>query len=455
MWHQTMTTEPGLTATTSPEHPLEMKSTSSLWSGKRFYIAALLFLNLFINYMHRVSLSVAAPSIARDLGWDAGKMGLLFSSYQWTYCLFLLFWGWISDRIGTRWVNALSVTMWSIAGMLTGVATTFGSMMATRLALGAGEAASFPSSAKVVRQWFPPNERGLATAIFNAGTFAGPAFSAPFVTWLLLRVGWQLSFMITGSFGFVWVLLWLIFFRKPSECSWLPQEERTYILSQTDSPTQATTPPPGALFWLLGRRTMWGLFLTQGCCAYTMLLFLFWLPSYLVQSRHMSLTKAGWFTSIPYVVAVALGLFVGRLSDSLLTRDAIKRGGRRTLLMVFIVLSGVVLLTNMVANQYLLLFLVSMSLACISSALALNIALTNDLVWNPQMLGVAVGFLILGGNLFGSAVPIITGYIVKWTGNFDLAFYLAGFLLFVALLVCFSMTRAPLSFEQDGQGAMQ
>ena len=442
-----MTTGP-IIGVALPAEPVATAKTTSLWSGKRFYIAALLFFNLFINFMHRINLSVAAPAIAKDFGWDAGKMGLLFSSYQWTYCLFLLPWGWAVDRIGTRWVNGLSVTMWSIAGMLTGVATSFGGMLVTRLALGGGEAASFPTSGKVVRQWFPPGERGLATAIFNAGTFAGPAFSAPLVAWLLLKEGWRVSFMLTGSMGFVWVILWLKFFRKPSECSWLPADERNYILAQTDSQTKTATPPSGALLRLMSRRTMWGLFLTQGCCAYTMLLFLFWLPSYLVQARHMSLVKASWFTSVPYVVAVVLGLLIGKLSDSVLTKEAIKQGKRRTLLIVFILLSGVVLLTNMVVNEYLLLLLISISLACISSALSLNIALTNDLVWNPAIVGLATSFLILGGNIFGSLVPIATGYIVKWTGSFDIAFYLAGFLLFAAALICFTMTRRPLSFEE-------
>jgi nitrate/nitrite transporter NarK len=96
-----------------------------------------------------------------------------------------------------------------------------------------------------------------------------------------------------------------------------------------------------------------------------------------------------------------------------------------------------------------LLLLISISLACISSALSLNIALANDLVWNPQMLGITVGFMILGGNIFGSLVPIVTGYIVKFTGSFDIAFYLAGFLLFVAALICFTMTRRPLNFDED------
>jgi ACS family glucarate transporter-like MFS transporter len=444
-----MTTGPTIDVTASPANQAPIAEGGSLWSGKRLFIAALLFLNLFINFMHRINLSVAAPAIARDFRWDAGKMGLLFSSYQWTYCLFLLMWGWLADRISTRTVNGLSVAIWSVAGMLTGVATTFGSMLATRLALGAGEAASFPTSGKVIRQWFPAKERGLATAIFNAGSFAGPAFSAPLVAWLLLREGWRVSFMITGSLGFIWVILWLKFFRPPAECSWLPEEERKYILAQTDSKAKITAPPKGTLLRLMGRRTMWGLFLTQGCCAYTMLLFLFWLPSYLVQSRHMSLVKASWFTSIPYVMAVILGLLIGKLSDTVLTREAIKQGKRRTLLIIFILLSCTVLLINMVANEWLLLLLISISLACISSALSLNITLTNDLVWNPEMVGVAMGFLMLGGNIFGSLVPIITGYIVKWTGSFDLAFHLAGFLLFVSALICFTMTRKPLSFEES------
>jgi ACS family glucarate transporter-like MFS transporter len=432
-----------------PEQQIAVVKIGSLWHGKRFYIAALLFLNLFINYIHRFSLSVAAPEIAKDFRWDAGKMGLLFSSYQWTYCLFILFWGWMSDRIGTRWLSALSVTIWSIAGMLTGMATTFGGMVATRLVLGGFEAASFPLSAKVVRQWFPSSERGLATAIFNAGTFAGPALGAPMIAWLLLKVGWRVSFMITGSLGFFWVALWLLIFRLPSECAWLPEEERDYILAQTDFRANAPTVPKGALLRLMGRKTMWGLFLTQGCCAYTMLLFLFWLPSYFVQSRHMSLARASWFTSVPYVSAVVLGLLVGKLSDSMLTREAVRQGKRRTLLIVFILLSSTILMTNMVANQYVLLLLISISLVCISCALSLNIALTNDLSWNPQMVGIAISFIILGGNIFGSLMPIATGYIVKMTGSYDFAFYLAGFLLFLAALISFTMTRVPLNFDDS------
>jgi MFS family permease len=317
-------------------------------------------------------------------------MGLLFYSYQWTYCVFLLLWGWMTDRMYTRFVNALSVTIWSIAGMLTGVATTFGGMLTTRLALGAGEAASFPTAGKVVRQWFPASERGLATAISNAGTFAGPAFSAPMVAWLLSRVGWRFSFTLTGSLGFVWVLLWVKFFRVLSECSWLPEEERNYILSQSD-PRARSVALKGALLRIVVRKTMWGVFLTQGCCAYAMLLFLFWLPSYLVQSRHMSLLKAGWLTSVPYIFAMMLGLLVEKVSDSLLTHEAVRQGKRRSLLIVFILLSGAVLFDQHGRKRISpagASFLLS---GLPFERLSLNIALTSDLVWNPEMVGTALG----------------------------------------------------------------
>jgi len=379
-------------------------------------------------------------------------MGWIFSGFLWTYMVCLIPWGWATDRYGSRKVGALSMTLWSLGGMATGATVGFGSMMASRLALGVGEGASFPIAGKVVRQWFPAGERGLATAIFNAGTFAGPAISAPIVAWLVLQTGWRWSFVITGAIGILWAILWLAFFRAPAECSWLPEDERNYLLSQTGAPPKAAapqTPTKGALRLLLSRKTMWGQFLTQGCCAYTMYLYLAWLPSYLVRERHMDLMKASWFTALPYLISVVLGIMIGKLSDSILTPEAVKQGKRRTLLIIFILLSSVVLLTNVVSNQWVVVALISLALTSISSALTLNIAMCNDLVWDPTMAATALGFQILGGNTFGIFAPILTGYIVKTTGSFNSAFFLAGGLLFLGAATSLTMTRRPLAFGED------
>jgi sugar phosphate permease len=168
--------EPGGTPdVTIPAQQDETREASSLWTGKRLYIALFLFFNLFINYMNRINLSVAAPAIAKEFRLDPAIMGLTFSSFMWTYTLCLIPWGWMSDRIGTRKVNSYSVLIWSLGAMLTGAVTGFGTMLFSLCILGVGESASMPIAGKVVRQWFPPSERGLATAIFNAGIFAGPA----------------------------------------------------------------------------------------------------------------------------------------------------------------------------------------------------------------------------------------------------------------------------------------
>ena len=145
------------------------------------------------------------------------------------------------------------------------------------------------------------------------------------------------------------------------------------------------------------------------------------------------------------------GILIGKLSDSILTPEAVKQGKRRTLLIVFILLSSVVLLTNVVSNQWVVVALISVALTCISSALTLNIAMCNDLVWDPTMAATALGFQILGGNAFGLFAPILTGYIVKSTGSFNSAFFLAGGLLFLGAITSLSMTRKPLAFGEQAK----
>jgi ACS family glucarate transporter-like MFS transporter len=378
-------------------------------------------------------------------------MGLVFSAFLWTYALCLVPIGWLVDKFGTRKVNAASVAVWSVAAMLTGAITNLGNMMAARLALGVGEAASWPNAGKVIREWFPADERALAMSVANAGSYAGPAIMSPIIAWIVLQTSWRWSFLILGSTGIIWVVIWLKMFRKPAETSWLPAAERDYILSRTDQATAKRAPevPKGAVLRLLSRTTMWGIFLTQGCCIYTMYLYLTWLPSYLVRARGMQLMKASLFNAVPYVVAVVLGIYFGRLSDKILTPAALKQGKRRTLLIVFMLLSSTVLLVTVTKNEYLALLLISWSLSCISTASVLNNALANDLVENPNMVGTATGILILGGNTFGLSAPIITGFIVKTTGSFDSAFFLAGGLLIVGALISFTMTKRPLSFEED------
>jgi ACS family glucarate transporter-like MFS transporter len=171
-----------------------------------------------------------------------------------------------------------------------------------------------------------------------------------------------------------------------------------------------------------------------------------------MQARGMRLMKAGIYSALPFLIAVILGIFIGKISDKILNADKMKRGHRRAAVITFMLLSSVVLLTNMVRNEFVVLALISISLTSISSAITLNFALANDLITEPRVTGTVMGTQVLGGNIFGLMAPMVTGFIVKATGSFNSAFILAGSLMIFGALVSFTFTRKSIVYQIPGQG---
>jgi MFS family permease len=413
---------------------------------RRGWIYLFLFTLAMINYVDRVALSVASKPIAEEFGLSPVAMGYLFSSFLWTYLVCLIPMGILVDRLGTKVVNAAGITLWSVATMLTGGAWNYGSLIFTRLAMGIGEATTFPAGGRVVREWIPAGERGVTNAIFVAGTQAGPAAGALIVAWILSRIGWRGSFVAVGAVGLVWLLAWLIWFDKPERTRWLGAEERARILRERDAETSAMERRTRAtrVLDLLRSRTMLGLALAEGCAVYTQYLFLTWLPSYLQTTRHLTILKTGVFTALPYAGAAVLGILLGRLSDRLLTRDAVGQGRRRSMGVVMMLSSAVILFTPWVEIIWLMLLLFMLSLTGMATAISLNFSLVNDLLRNPEDSGKAMAILIVGGNTFGIAAPIVTGYVIQVTGSYDWGFGIAGLLLVAGATILLTMTRRPI-----------
>jgi len=430
---------------------MDTTKPTSLFTGKRIFAVAFLFFYVVISYIDRVNLSIAGPTIAKHFHWDAAQMGWIFAAYLWTYDACLVPSGWLADKFGVRRVCAVAISIWSVAAMLTGAATNFATMTLARLGLGVGEASTFPVSNKVIRQWVPAGERGFATGIYHSGSFISIALTTPLVAWVVLHTGWRTSFVVFGAMGFVWLIFWLRWFHPPEQCPWLPEEERKYILESRDgtaTTTQATAARQsgtGSAFRVLIRqRSMWGLFLAQGCVNYTNYLFLAWLPTYMVQVRGMNLMKAGIYTAIPYFIAGILEVGLGKASDRLLTPLEVRQGKRRNHVATLLLASMIVLLINVLNSEAAILAVLTVTLACNTTVITYMYALTSDLVEDPRMAGTAFGILLLGGNLFGLCAPIVTGYIVKSTGSFSSAFGLAAGLALIGAVVAITMTRRPL-----------
>jgi ACS family glucarate transporter-like MFS transporter len=425
---------------------------------KRHLVYVGLFVLMFINYLDRVNLSVAAKSIAENYNLSPIDMGYIFSAFLWTYLVCLIPMGLLADRFGGRAITYSTLGLWSLAGIWTGLSATYGSLFASRLVLGIGESASYPAGGKIIREWAPEGERGLAAAFLNCGAHAGLCVGSVMVGALIVQFGWRESFYITGAFGVVLAVVWFAFYRRPERASWLSSAERDLILKgrgETTPRTASEMTQLGALRGLLKSPSMWALALTQGCAGYTLYLFMTWLPSYLAATRGMDVLKTGLFSAIPYGVAAVLGLGLGWFSDKMLKRSNSSNSERRKLIAVLLLLSSVILATPFVESIWLIVALISVSLACVATAMAMNIALTADLMTDGRFNGVATSLLIMGGNLFGTAAPIATGYVVAATGGYSGAFMIAGVLLLGGAAIIISGARSPIRLEAVPIGQAQ
>jgi len=388
---------------------------------------------------------VSAKPIAAEFGLSPVEMGYLFSSFLWLYVICLIPMGIIVDRVGTRMVNAAGIALWSLATVLTGLSTGYGALVASRLVMGMGESTSYPAGNRVIREWMPASERGISMSVFNSGAYFGPAVGSILIGTLVAASGWRMAFYVCGGIGFIWLALWLMRYRLPEQANWISAGERAQILRErnagTDLPKDAQAL---GVLGLLRAPALWGIMLTQGCGVYTQYLFLTWLPGYLQSQKSISLLASATLNSVPYFGAVVLGIALGRVSDRLLAGQAASTGRRRLMVAAMMLLASVILLVPLAGSVEVILLLITVALTGVSSAISLNFALLNDLLTSPNDIGSATGMQVFGGNVFGLLAPIVTGYVISSTGNYDLAFVIAGCLLVIGMISSLFLTRGTI-----------
>lgn len=298
--------------------------------GLRWWIIGLVFLATLINYIDRLTISVLAPVITRDLGLTNTQFGSIVTWFLLAYTISQGLSGRLYDRIGTRLGFVLSITVWSIAAMAHAFARGLGSLSLFRFVLGLGEAGNWPGAAKAVAEWFPARQRAFGMAIFNSGAAIGSIIAPPLIVGLQLRYGWQATFIITGALGFVWLLLWLVFYQSPKQHRWITEEELKEISTSSVSTFSSS------LRWrdLLGYRQVWAIILARFLTDPIWWLYITWLPKYLADARGFTLTKIGLFAWVPYVAADVGSLSGGWLSGHLIARGWSVDRARKTVILI-------------------------------------------------------------------------------------------------------------------------
>lgn len=421
-----------------------MHNDSGLLSKKRVWIYGFLFTLTLINYIDRVSLSVASKVLKEEFDISPVAMGYLFSSFVWLYFLALIPMGYLVGRFGPKKVNGYGIGVWSVATACTAFSTGFVSLLSCRLIMGMGEATTYPAGARVIREWMPLKERGMATAVFHSGSLVGPAVGAIGFGWLISAYGWRIAFIVAGALGFVWLAAWLKWYSHPSKAPWLSATEREEIAQgSTGSQSASQAPVSLGLKGLARSSSMWAIALSHGCAVYATYFFLTWLPSYLQAEKGLTVMSSGIYTAIPYIGAAVLAIVIGRLSDKVMSPEAAQRGQRRMVVASVLLASSVIFLVPALDSTWAILFVITLSLATCASAVSLNLSLVNDLVRSEDDVGTAAGFITAVGNLFGLLAPIVTGYVVAGSGSFALAFVVVGVLLVVGAVLSMFCTRRP------------
>lgn len=293
--------------------------------GLRWWIVGLIFLATLINYIDRLTISVLAPLITIDLGLTNTQFGGILTWFLFAYTISQGLSGKLYDRVGTKRGFVCSIVLWSIAAMGHAFARGLASLSALRFVLGLGEAGNWPGAAKTVAEWFPIRERAFGMAIFNSGAAIGSVIAPPLIVWLSLNYGWQTTFIVTGSLGFLWLLLWLLFYQAPDRHQWLGDEERKLIQEGQRvevSAEAAVAESSTQLGWLelFRYRQVWAIVLARFLTDPVWWLYISWLPKYLADARGFSLAKIGLFAWVPYVAADAGSLSGGWLSGYLIAR---------------------------------------------------------------------------------------------------------------------------------------
>jgi sugar phosphate permease len=196
----------------------------------RWGIAILLGVGIVINYFDRVNLSVAAKPLISEYHLSEADLGIILSSFLWSYAILQIPIGVLLDRTGVKWLMRWGTLLWTIATFMTAIVSGFGLILLARLLLGVAETPAFPGAAKATGYWFPVKERGLATSAFDAAAKFSNVIGVPLVAIAVTLYGWRGGFWLTGILSLIYTIIFWLAYRNPSESRSLSREERTYIV---------------------------------------------------------------------------------------------------------------------------------------------------------------------------------------------------------------------------------
>lgn len=401
---------------------------------ERYKIVALCILAVFVCYIDRVNISVAVIAMQEQYGWSDTVKGFVLSSFFIGYMAFMPTSGWLANRLGGRRVLGYAVLWWSLWTVLTppAAAMSLTMLVIARIAMGLGEAATFPAIYNLYGRWVLPTERSRAVSFLIAGIPLGTLFALTTTGWVIAAYGWPMVFYGFGAIGFLWCLWWFpCSHDRPSEHPRISAAER--VLLEQSAPAESDKAP---VPWgrLLRAPAVWALIINHLCTNWVFYMLLAWLPSYFRTVLGLSIAKSGLYAAGPWLIMFAVGTTSGYVADRFLKRGADLTTVRKTMQITGLVGAALFMLAARDVTSANLAF----GLMCGAlGTLALTWAgfLPNHLEIAPRYADVLMGITNTAGTVPGVIGVAITGWLVDVTGTYTTAFALAaGINIFGALV---------------------
>jgi MFS family permease len=371
-------------------------------------VAVLLSISVLINYVDRGTLSIAAPILKEDLRLSPSQLGILLSSFFWTYSLFQIVSGWLVDRFEVNWLLALGVLVWSFATLSTGLVHGFALLLTARLLLGIGESVAYPSYNKIIAKHFRASYRGRANGLISAGWATGPALGTLVGGLLVAHIGWRLFFVVLGVASLLWLPAWV---------KWMPRG--------AGLATSEAAKPAGILEILL-QRSAWGTFAGLFCFNYLWYFLITWLPFYLVRQRNFSLQTMSLVGGAAFFALALSVLASGWLADRWIAASNNPTRVLKTFCGAGLFLASIsFVIVFLVADHTFAMAILIFS--CVSLGMCSpNLWTMTQILAGPQTAGKWTGLENFCGNLAGILAPILAGLILERTGEFFWAFAITG-----------------------------
>jgi MFS transporter, ACS family, glucarate transporter len=393
-----------------------------------------LALMYFLTYLDRVNVSTAAAGFSKDFDLSKTQIGLVFSAFAYPYLFIQIVGGFISDRFGARRTLIACGLIWAAATALTGLAAGLASMIIARVLLGIGEGATFPAATCAMSRWVVKEERGFAQGFTHAAARIGNAAAPAVVVAIMASYGWRASFFVCALLSFAWVALWAVTFTE------YPKDH-----PRASALELSNLPPPRAAAskavpWSRLVARMAPVTIVYFCYGWTLWLYLSWIPQYFLHSQHLDLKQSALFASSVFFAGVIGDTLGGIVTDRLLKSSKRLDVARSYMVCVCMFLTLVSLVPLMFTHS------LGISLACLSAGFFFA-EMTIGPMWaipmdiSVEYSGTASGIMNTGSALAAIISPVVSGYLIDVSGNWQLPFL--GSMLLMGLGLVLSLRMHP------------